>query len=275
VQIFVLQNNHRMLYSAAAGYTSQSSEKYSHLGRKVSSLGGSGGYTVAGTLYARLWLPVMAAVLTSTRPLSAMPSRCMFACVLFCSWNDRYITTGATTTFGRCISISNGSQIILLATDDPETHVRRATQNMDPSTAWVAIAYDPQGSGSSFDSENIVRLSMETAADGTAWQQLMQKALKKNPPGSFAATAQPCAVVLMFSPMFQTLHSECVACCHSPVGLPPVGLHVVYMLTEPRGNGFAVLLSRVLLRRAARCAPRPSTASTVEFNGILLVSLVF
>jgi hypothetical protein len=118
--------------------------------------------------------------------------------VFFCSFNERYINTGATTTFGRCVNISNGSQIILLATDDPAMHVRRATQNMHPSTAWLVIAYDPQGNGSRFDPADIIRLSMETAADTAAWQRMAQGKLKEKEAQKLPAKAQPCAVVLMF-----------------------------------------------------------------------------
>jgi hypothetical protein len=108
--------------------------------------------------------------------------------VLFCSWN--YIASGDNGLDGRCYSISNGSQIILLVTDDPASDVRLATEGMDPSTAWLVIAYDEQGGGrASSDTAAAFELLMEVAADALGQQLLLQGPPLGPPLGAAAVTA--------------------------------------------------------------------------------------
>jgi hypothetical protein len=93
--------------------------------------------------------------------------------------------------------MSNGSEIILLATDDPAPYVRKATRDMDPGAAWLAVAHNPTGNASRVDGA-IVKLSMETAADDSLYERASKGSFAEAELGNLPAKAQPCAVVLMY-----------------------------------------------------------------------------
>jgi hypothetical protein len=124
--------------------------------------------------------------------------------LLLCSW-----LTDATTA--SCVSMSNGSEIILLATDDPAPYgseiillatddpapyVRKATQGMDPGAAWLAIAHTSKDDARQLDAT--IQLSWETAADETLYQRASEGKVAATELEQLPAKAQPCAVVLMY-----------------------------------------------------------------------------